>query len=156
TCFMRRLTMRWLPVLLTLLIALSFERTGRAAPIPYTTSGTVGATAGVPIGNFDFVPASGTLLLPGAFSLGRFSARPLQDGASLTFHDMPYYIDVTITSPASTGSGSPDVTSGLMIQGLLNGTVTGTSSSDVLATVTSVTSIGAAPLPFPLDSFHVL
>ena len=102
---MRRSTTRWLPLLVTPLIALAFARTGRAAPIAYSTTGNIGTMAGVPIGSFNFNSTSGTLVGPGIFSLGSFAARPLPEGAGLTYHNLPFYINVTFT-PAATGSRS--------------------------------------------------
>jgi len=153
---MRRSTTRWLPLLVTPLIALAFARTGRAAPIAYSTTGNIGTMAGVPIGSFNFNSASGTLLGPGIFSLGSFAARPLPDGAGLTYHNLPFYINVTFTPQGPPGSGASVIPSTLDIQGVLNGTITGTTSSDVVATVAKVTPTGTAALPFPVNTFNVL
>jgi hypothetical protein len=109
--------------------------------------------AGVGIGNFYFNPASGTLPAPGTFTLANFQARPLPDGASLSYTNTPFYIDVMFTDasrPWLSGLSS------LMIKGVLNGTATGSTYSNVVATVTSVQSNGLNPLPFSLDSFSVL
>jgi hypothetical protein len=153
---MRRSTVRWLPLLLTPLLALSFERIGRAERIDYTTFGDIGTTAGTPIGNFDFNPTSGTLLPPGVFTLGSFVARALPDGAGLTYTNMPFYINVMLQPQDTSGSGTPVRPSELSIQGVLNGKITGTLSSDVVATVTSVTQVGSIPPPFDLSAFGVL
>jgi hypothetical protein len=150
---MRRSTTRWLPLLVTPLIVLTFEPTGRAAPILYQSWGDIGATAGVPIGSFDIMPSNGTLLTPGTFSLGSFQARDLPDGAGLTYTNLPFYIHVDF-SPQ--GSHSWSDSSELFVQGVLNGTVTGRTSSDVVATLTSVQSTGPSPLPFPLSSVNIL
>jgi hypothetical protein len=153
---MRRSTACWLPLLVTPFLVLTVERTGQAGPIDYTTSGDIGTASGVPIGSFDFNSTSGTMLPPGVFSLGSFAARALPDGAGLTYHNLPFYIDVTLRPQGPPGSGTSVMPSGLSISGMLNGTVTGTTSSDVVATVTSVTQAGSAPLPFSLSSFNVL
>jgi hypothetical protein len=153
---MRRLTTSWLPLVATPLIALAIAPTVRADPIPYTSYGDVGTQAGVPIGNFGFNYALGTLLMPGTFSLGSFQAQPLPDGAGLTYHNLPFFIDVTFYPQGQTGPGAYAASSDLSIQGVLNGTVTGTSFSDVVATITSVKAGGPGVLPFPLDSFNVL
>jgi hypothetical protein len=150
---MRRPTSRWLLVLVLPLIALSLERTGRADPIQYTSFGDIGNSAGVPIGNFGINATSGWLLGPGTISLASFQAQPLPSGASLTYTNLPFYIDVsfyphTINSPVDS--------SALSIQGVLNGTATGASSSNVVATVTSIQTIGQNPLPFSLGSLNVL
>jgi hypothetical protein len=64
---------------------------------------------------------------------------------------MPFYI----TLVTDQGDGGYETTSGLSIMGLLNGTVTGTTRSDVMATIMSVQPYGMAPPPFPLANFHV-
>jgi hypothetical protein len=148
---MRRSTTRCLLLLVALLIALTFPGTGRAAPITYTTSGDIGTKTGPPIGNFSFNPTSGTVLLPGTFSLGSFSAQALPEGTGLSYSHLPFYINVALQSPGPSGS----ISSGLSIQGELNGTITGTTSSTVVATLTSVQATGPGMLPFPVDSFNV-
>ena len=138
------------------LIGLASPDTVTAAPLSgvltYHTTGNVGNYTGAPVGSISF---DGTwsipLLTPGSISLGQFVSRPLPEGAGLTYHDMPFYI----TLVAEQGDGGYDTTSGLSIAGLLNGTVTGTTQSDVMATITSVQPYGMAPLPFPLSNFHV-
>ena len=76
----------------------------------------------------------------------------MPNGASLTFTDMPFYISVQF----DTNGNSPSDSSFLNIHGMLNGTLTGTSNSNVVATVTSVQATGPIPLPFSLNSFNVL
>jgi hypothetical protein len=117
------------------------------------SSGDVGYPAGVPIGNFSFNATSGTLLGPGTFSLGTFVASPLPEGAGLTYNNLPFYITVWFNSQ---GPINFSTSSELSIRGVLNGTVTGSMSSNVVATVTSMQSFGPDPLPFSLDSFNVL
>jgi hypothetical protein len=148
---MRRFTTRWLPLLVTPLIALSFARTVRADPIPYTSWGDVGAAGGASIGNFSVNPTNGTLLGPGSLALASFQAPTVPTGATLTFTNMPFYISVDF-QPVGQNGLIPELT----IHGELNGTITGTSSSNVVATVTSVQASGPYPLPFSLDSFNVL
>jgi hypothetical protein len=148
---MRRLTTRWLPLLFTPLVALSFARTVRADPIPYSSSGEVGAHGGTSIGNFTLNATSGTLLGPGSLTLASFQAPTVPDGATLSFANMPFFINVEFQPGGQTSD-----TSELSIHGELNGTLTGSTSSSVVATVTSVQSTGANSLPFTLDSFNVL
>ena len=131
---MRRSTTRWLFLLATSIVAMAGERAAGAAAINFTTSGNIGNPSGTSIGNFTYNPSSGVLLPPGTFSLGSFSAQPLPDGAGLTYTHLPFFINVTLQPqglPASSASQ-------LNIQGEFNGTITGTSSSSVVATVTSV------------------
>jgi hypothetical protein len=91
------------------------------------------------------------LVTPGVISLGQFESRPLPEGAGLSYHDFPFFI----TLVTDQGNGDYGTTSGLSIAGVLNGTVTGTTQSDVTATITSVQPYGGTPLPFPLASFHI-
>lgn len=138
------------------LVGFSSIGTVTAAPLTgtysYSTWGDVGARAGVPVGTIWFDGArQSTLLTPGSISLGQFESRALPEGAGLTYHNMPFYITLT-TEQVGGGYGS---SGGLSIEGVLNGTVTGTTRSDVLATVTSIRPFGPGPLPFPLASFHI-
>jgi hypothetical protein len=125
----------------------------------YQVWGDVGTQAGAPIGNFDFKGApfythhwgslGGQFAAPGSFPLGEFIARPLPAGASLTYSDLPFYLQLNV-APAGTDAllgGQID------IQGVLNGTVTASTSSTVVASITSVTASG--PLPFPLADFRI-
>jgi hypothetical protein len=127
-----------------------------AAPLTgtysYSTWGDVGARAGVPVGTIDFFGTwQSTLLTPGSISLGQFESRALPEGAGLTYHNLPFYIKLN-TEQVGGGYAS---SGGLSIEGVLNGTVTGTTRSDVMATVTSIQPFGPGPLPFPLASFHI-
>jgi hypothetical protein len=150
---MRRSSSRGLLVLLIPLIAPGLERTVKADPIGYLSSGDIGNASGAPIGNFAITPTNGTLLDPGTFALATFQAEVLPSGAGLTYTNMPFYINVSVSSESPNSSVAP---SGLSIEGVLNGTVTGSNASDVVATVTSIQSIGPNPLPFSLNSFSVL
>jgi hypothetical protein len=150
---MRRSSSRGLLVLLIPLIAPGLERTVRAEPMGYSSSGDIGNTSGEPIGNFAITPTSGTLSDRGTFELAIFQAEDLPSGAGLTYTNMPFYINVSVYPQATNWSVDP---SGLSIQGVLNGTVTGSNASDVVATITSIESIGPNPLPFSLSSFSVL
>jgi hypothetical protein len=87
-------------------------------------------------------------MTPGSLALGSFDAEALISG-SLTYTNLPFYINVTFSSQGSSGVTYPE----LAIQGVLNGTTTGSSSSDVIATVTSVQTVGTGALPFPISSF---
>jgi hypothetical protein len=112
----------------------------KADPIPQTLSyqslGTIGGTAGVGIGSFTLAPSQGTAEIPGAFTLGTFQAEPLPDGAGLTYTNLPFSIDIQFRDPSSTSS-TPPVTD-IVVQGVLNGTVTGTQASSVVASITSI------------------
>jgi hypothetical protein len=138
------------------LVSLSSLGTVTAAPsigaLTYHTTGNVGTYFGDPVGTISFDGEwAAPLATPGSIRLGQFQSRALAEGAGLTYSDFPFYI----TLVTDQGNGGYDATSGLSIAGLLNGTVTGTTQSDVMATITSVQPYGMAPLPFPLANIHV-
>jgi len=133
-------------LILTLALSVWVASSAQADPISFSTDGTVGGADGGPIG---FFGNTGSLLTPGVFSLGQFQAPVLPSSASLTYANTPFSIDVTFTT-------SGGATSDLLINGVLNGTITGNSSSNMLATATSVAQSGTAPLPFPVNTFSVL
>ena len=150
---MRRLTTLWLPLLMTPLIALSFARTVRADPISYaySSSGDVGSAASNPVGNFTLNAINGSLLGPGSLELATFQAPTVPTGATLTFTNMPFFISVDFHSDSQNSN-----TSDLTIQGVINGSITGTTSADVVATATSIQATGMNALPFSLGSFNVM
>ncbi len=150
-------TTRRLIFVLTLSLALNFAQTGGADAIQYSSGGDVGNSAGVPIGNFDISYMNGTLLTPGSFTVADFQAEALPTGAGLTYSNMPFYVDVTFNNPQQTNNGFYDEAS-LNIQGVLNGTVTGSTSSNVEATVTSTSLQYTGPsfLPFSASSITFL
>jgi hypothetical protein len=125
----------------------------------YQVWGDVGTRAGTPIGNFDFEGApyftgnwgalGGQFSAPGSFPLGEFVAQPLPAGASLTYSNLPFYLQLNV-APAGTDAF---LGGQVNIQGVLNGTATGSTSSTVIATITSVTASG--PLPFPLADLRI-
>ena len=119
----------------------------------YQTSGDVGATAGVPIGSFDFEGTSGTLLTPGSIALGQFVARDLPPGSGLTYNNLPFYITLDVY-PSPPGSNR-QFASEIDLRGVLNGTVTGTSTSSVTATITSIEQAGWSHPVLPLSAIRV-
>ena len=119
---MRRYLSRGLHVLLIPLIAPGLERTVKADPIGYLSSGYIGNPTGAPIGNFVIAPTNGTFLDPETFAVATFQAENLPSGAGLTYTNMPFDISVNFY-PQPTNS--PVDPSQLSIQGVLNGTVTG-------------------------------
>jgi hypothetical protein len=143
--FTLRLT-RLHTLILTLALSVWVASAAKADPLTFTTDGTVGGGTSGPIG---FFGNNGELLTPGAFSLGQFQAPSLPDSASLTYNNTPFSVDVTFTA-------SGGATSDVVIKGVLNGTITGNNTSDMLATATSITQSGTAPLPFPINTMSVL
>jgi hypothetical protein len=154
---MRQPMTRWYILALTPLIVLSLVRTGGADPIQYSTGGDVGNSVGVPIGNFAIQYMNSTLMTPGSFTVASFQAEALPNGASLTYTNMPFYVDVEFKSPQQSSNGFSEEAF-LNIQGVLNGTVTGSTSSNVEATVTSTSLQFTGPnfLPFSASSITFL
>jgi hypothetical protein len=146
---MRRSLASWLPLLVTPFLALTLETTGRAAPITYTTSGWVGSQSGSQGYDLNYDPTSGTLVLPGTISLGSLAAQVLPTGLGLTYSHVPFEIDVNFQTQGSSG---PE-TSGMKLQGEINGAILGAMFSNAVATISSVQATGPGTLPFPVSSF---
>lgn len=134
----------------TLILAVAFggwltsttEASPITPPIDYSTSGTIDP------GPVKFVGTSGSFLTPGTFSLGDFKVDALPSSASLTYTNTPFSVDVNF----STSSGSSE----LVVQGLLNGTITGNTASSLIATISNVAQQGSGTLPFPLNTFTLV
>lgn len=113
--------------------------TSTPAPAPlkvettFATSGSIGTTGITGPNVISFVPESGgTINTPSAFSLGTFVVGYLPPGAMTTYDHTPFSITYTAqkVNGVEPGPGDAPVT----ITGILNGTVTGPSQSDVVAT----------------------
>lgn len=116
----------------------------------YETIGNVG-TPWAPVGTVWFNDTQPTALIaPGTISLGQFETNPLPPGASLTFQNMPFYVDVMIYKGPVPSSAVE-----LQVNGMLNGTLTGSTGSTLTATLSSVQQLWGSPLPFSLSNFHV-
>jgi hypothetical protein len=63
---------------------------------------------------------------------------------------VPFGINVTFQTQGSSGMES----SGLSLQGEINGAIMGNQSSTAVATITSVQATGPDTLPFPVSSFN--
>ncbi|WP_422928436.1 PEP-CTERM sorting domain-containing protein [Singulisphaera sp. PoT] len=145
---MRRIGFSTLVLALTVFGGLGMNA-AEASPITYSTSAWIDGNFGPGASPISLGTSSGTLYTPGSINLGTFNTSlSLPESASLTYANTPFTIDVYF----NTSSG----TSILQVNGLLNGTITGTTSSTLQASVASVTNIGGNPLPFPLDTFQVL
>jgi hypothetical protein len=101
----------------------------------YTTVGTVEGTGvtGTPVITFTGVN-SGSFVAPSALSLGAFVVAALPDNTSTTYVNTPF--EVQMTANTVNGSSPTPNTSPIEITGVLNGTVTGSMSSNVVATFT--------------------
>ena len=114
-----------------------------AAPLTYTTSGQVTPTTGVTGTNvISFVPSlvasssNSVDLSTGQsnVSLGNFIVAALAPGVTTTYKDTPFQINFL---PASYGSSSISSDSPIVVSGVLNGLVSGPSTSTVTATLTA-------------------
>lgn len=111
----------------------------------YWTDGSISNQAGVAPIYFDGV-SSGSLTVPGTFSLGTFdAAATLPPTATLTYNNTPFTIDLYVAN----GVGANNATNyyDYTISGVLNGSITGVGTSTMVATVTSITGEPGTP-PF--------
>lgn len=114
-----------------------------AAPLSYTTSGQVDTTTGVTGTNVvSYVPLStgnSVDLSTGQtnLGLGNFVITPLSSGVTTTYSNTPVQISFL---PASYGSTSVGTDAPVVVHGVLNGMVSGPSSSTVTATFNPPTS----------------
>lgn len=104
------------------------------ATMTYDTAGSVSTTGVSGAGNvISYIPVtSGSFTSPSFLSLGVFQVAPLKDGQATTYDNTPFTITLL---PASVNGEtvSADVTP-ISLTGVLNGTITGSSQSSVVAT----------------------
>lgn len=93
--------------------------------------GSTGISGGAPVINF--IPATGAVMSPSNLSFGRFEVKAPTDGATTTYSNVPFTIKLTADSVDGKTSVTPNETP-IEITGVLNGTVSGASQSDVVAT----------------------
>ncbi len=125
-------------------------------PIYYSTSGYVGDSPSVvdnPVSYSGTGATANPVLFPGSFSLGSFVVPQLASNVSVTETNTPFHIDVYFSENPPQGVW-PWNTSSLGINGVLDGTLTGSTGSTLIATMTSVTGEGPGPLPFPISAFQ--
>jgi hypothetical protein len=131
-----RMSCRWTGlragILAAGLVVLSAS-SGRAdAIMNYTTSGSIDSTGVSGPGVISFIPVSTNQFnAPSAFSLGDFQVAALPDGQTTTYVNTPFHI----TYLANTVNGqAPDPNeTPIQVSGVLNGKVTGSNQSDVVA-----------------------
>ncbi len=143
------------------LAAASATKAHAAASVQSYNYSTVGSISGMPAGTgpVEFLgeaPAGAPLTTPGSVLLGTFQTNPLPAGATLSFANTPFLIDVMVTSQPGAGAVAPAYD--YHVTGLLNGSYNGTGSSTAYATVTSITGndfgLGITP-PFPVSDLTV-
>lgn len=162
-----------------LLLALVASISGgvEASTITYSTQGNIwpwmygnGAVPGFDgtnVVSFQGI-SGGQSLFPGALSLGNFVITAPPSGTSTTYHDAAFGIELETNLG---GNVTPSATvapySRVLITGVLNGTVTSTGQSDVVASLKTIAadpgvSIPGNPavptldLPFSLSAFNVV
>lgn len=103
------------------------------AAMTYATAGAVGDTGITGPNVISFVPESaGTVNTPSAFSLGTFVVGYLPTGTTTTYDHTPFTITYTAQK---VNDAVPDANeTPVTITGFLNGSITGPSQSDVIAT----------------------
>lgn len=103
------------------------------AAMTYATAGAIGETGITGPNVISFVPESdGTVNTPSAFSLGTFVVGHLPSGTTTTYDHTPFTITYTaqqVNDETVDLNETP-----LTITGFLNGSITGPSQSDVIAT----------------------
>jgi len=114
--------------------ALAASNADAAALISYTTVGsTIDSTGVTGPGAISLNPVtSGLFSNQSAFSLGEFQVADLHEGTSTTYKDTPFHFTFqmkTINGTEPVPNGTP-----IVINGLLNGTINGSTGSSVVAT----------------------
>jgi PEP-CTERM motif len=142
---------------------ISYQTQGDIFPWKYGDGGSSGIT-GTNVINFQNLSA-GTLSAPGALPLGQFVVNPLPDGQSTTYNNAAFLITLNTNlggQPVPAGSNDAPFSS-VQLYGVLNGTVTGSGQSSVVAHVMSITpnspisdpenpKTPILDLPFPLSA----
>lgn len=115
-----------------------------ATLLGYKATGTIGSTGvtGSNVISYNSV-ASGAFTTPSSFSLGEFVVAPLADGQTTTYNDTPFIINYQ--TDKVNGSEPMGLVQPIILTGRLNGTVSGPSQSDLVATFDN--------LPSPTISF---
>lgn len=162
---MWRMTPRLAPAALTAALALAAPLAPEAAASAVqtfhyrTASANVGDLSGVgPIGLSGVAGPDAELTTPGSFKLGEFVAHPLPSTATLSYNHTPFTIDLVVASQPGAPYNPFAPSFDYKIQGELNGSITGSGPSDMLATITSITGGGNGPNdtpPFPIVDLRV-
>jgi len=129
-------------------IATTSEAAPISNPIDYATTGFVGGGSG-PI---SFTGNTSSFLTPGVISLGSFNLAGLGGDTTQTFNNTEFTINVAF--PTGPNGAFPWANVG--ITGVLNGSITGSNFSDVIATFTGVSQQGDVPLPFDIKNFQLI
>jgi hypothetical protein len=138
---MMRMSCRWTG-LRTLALALGLVAWGASssqasAIINYSTAGSIDSSGISGPGVISFVPVSNaTFNTPSAFSLGDFQVAPLPAGQTTTYTNTPFHI--TFLANTVNGAAPDPNQTPIQVSGVLNGTVTGSNETEVVATFNPV------------------
>lgn len=114
-------------------VALSVSSVRADAIMNYTTSGSIDSGGVSGPGVISYIPVSnGTFNSPSAFSLGDFQTAALPSGQSTTYVNTPFHITF-LANTVNGNTPNPNQTP-IQVSGVLNGTVTGSNQSSVVAT----------------------
>lgn len=129
---MTRTTGRLFGTLLLTLAALAAPRAASAGAIVYDTSGLVGNTGVTGTNVISFVSVSqNSFTAPSTLSLGTFVVAALPEGQTTTYNHTPFAMSFAIkTVNGINVAANPPM---LTLTGFLNGTVTGSNLSTVIA-----------------------
>ena len=110
-----------------------------SALVGYSTGGTIDGTGvtGTPVISFNS-NSGGTFTAPSDFSLGDFHVSALPDGETTTYTNTPFHLSLTINQ-VNGAAPDPNQTP-VTLNGVLNGTVTGSNQSTVVAKFDPTTS----------------
>ncbi len=122
----------------------------------YNTSGDIAGIQssgyGYPI---SFNPQSGSMLTtPGTFVLGTIGTNPLPTGATLSYNNTPFTINLNVGQVSNNNGyygyyNNFSTAYTYKISGVLNGSLMGDGTSTLFPTTTSITGSGTTP-PFPV------
>jgi hypothetical protein len=150
-------------------LTLSKAQASAVQSFSYTTSGAISDTAGPAPITFQGMTTPATLTTPGSFVLGDFvTSGTLPPSATLTYNNTPFTVDLVVSAtpigtpvvytPNNSSFALVPATYDYKLSGLLNGWITGAGSTDMVATVTSISGNpngpGVTP-PFGVASLNV-
>ena len=137
---------------LALLVTSLLSATALGSPITFTqqTSGWVG-TSNTGVVTLNPTPTTTPLVAPGPLTLGSFFVQGQPDGVTVNYNNVPFRI---FTNMQAVGTSQP-TNLYLTINGVLNGSITGSTHSDLVATITSTTpsSVGTELYPASLIQY---
>jgi hypothetical protein len=153
---MARLTSISRLIALGFLASLLIANGARASTIVYGTAGAVlpfGGQTGPSAVSFDGVPNGAQFTDSNSFSIGDFKVTPSADGSTTSYANTPFLIQL---SGYQVGVAYPGIMvfNSILIYGRLNGSVSSTSPSSIVATIDAVQP-GIVP-PNPQGTFNFI